>query len=48
MGKSRQLLGELSGRLAILDFERFNRWADRWDSLSYPPDWEEDEALLKD
>ena len=48
VGKSRQLLGELSGRLSILDFERFNRWADRWDALSYPPDREEDEALLQD
>jgi len=48
VGKSRQLLGELSGRLSILDFERFNRWADRWDALSYPPAREEDEALLQD
>lgn len=43
LGLTLEMMEQVNNRLEVLNFSQYNRWADRWEKLSFPPEKYEEE-----
>ncbi len=43
LGLTLEMMEQVNNRLEVLNFSQYNRWADRWEKLSFPPEKCEEE-----